>query len=95
MSGETWKWLTAVAILAGTAFYGFYDVLAWQLGLPNGGSTESTTVGTWLDHSLLLCLALAFLIGHLYASGADPLTIKHLVAAAIGVLAGYYITRES
>lgn len=90
-----WKSATAVLIVAGAVLYSFWDVLAVSLGGPNGASTESTTIGTWLDESVWLTGALAVLIGHFYASGSTSITWRHFLVAALCAIAGYIATRLS
>ena len=82
--------VTKVLVLAGTAFYIVYDLVAYRFG--GGQATESTTVGTWMDQSLWALFLVLLLIGHLAASGPNVWTWKHLVVAVLALATGYFCT---
>ena len=90
-----WKHATALVIIAGVVFYVFWDCLAFYFGGPNGAAAESTTVGTWMDDSVWLCIAIGVLVFHLAASGPANLTFRHAIAAVIGGVIAYVATRLS
>lgn len=90
ISGIT-AWLIVFTVVVWVA----WDTIAVEIGLPNGGSTESTAIGNWSQHSIVITAALAILFGHLLASGSEPLSWRHAVAAAVAGVVAYVLTRLS
>lgn len=85
-----WQSITSLLVLAGVVIYVAWDVFVFVKA--GGEATESVTVGTWMQRSLWVTLAVGLLVGHLLHSGPDGVTWRHYLILAAGLVMGYFCT---